>query len=191
MAGVKYILEVELGWTNCTKSQYTADASSCILDPTRDTFTCDFHVVEQSWINNKEVVQSKCYEEQEQTTPSTAATEGYTEEVVVINNDEVEDFVEPTTEPETILEDDTDTDSETDSDEPVQRRKRDTPPTRPNLGKIKDADEDNATLMEMAVFAVEQLDRVDEDTQARLVLDIIHAKKQVCIQNSNYTMSNL
>jgi hypothetical protein len=173
VAGIKYIMEVELGWTNCSKAEYQADPMDCVLDPTKSTFTCDFHVVEQSWTDNKEVVQSKCYREE---APATESPPTLSDDDVAVS--ETEDLPEePTTESLSEVDDD-------DDDMESVRRKRDASTiNNNNLGKIKDAEEDKATLMEMAVFAVNQLDQVDADNQARLVLDILHAKKQVSFIN--------
>jgi len=154
VAGVKYILEVELGWSNCSKSQYReGPEESCPLDTSKPTFTCDFHVVEKAWENSKEVVHGNCHKDE--TTP---------------DNDGVAPTLDDDTEvdlEDTIVADDSDT------DDSQRRRKR-----QAKFGQARGAEEDHEKLMEIAKFAVEQLDQVDEDNLARLVVDILNANKQ-------------
>jgi len=155
VAGIKYILEVELGWTNCSKSQYRQHPDLCILDSSKPTFNCDFHVVEKSWENTKEVVHGKCHKDD---LPATFSEDPVVAPTLNEEPDNTEVGVE----------------GAGDSDTLRRRRKREA-----KYGEARESEEDKEKLMEIAKFAVEQLDQVDEDNLARLVVDILNANKQV------------
>lgn len=147
------MLTVELGWSNCSKSQFTAEPEFCPLDSSKPTFTCDFHVVEKAWENSKEVVHGKCPKYEDSGDAGNAAP--------ALDNDfeaNLEDLMM----------------SEESDDQQNRRRKREV-----KYGESHSSEDDKETLMEIAKFAVEQLDQVDEDSRARFVVDILKAKKQV------------
>jgi hypothetical protein len=105
-------------------------------------------------MNNKEVVRSNCRRER------------------IFQDDEDE-------------EDEQDRDGGVDSDEVeeatiVQRKKReDAPPVKHVLGGSRDAEDSAEKLMDLATFAVQQLDKIDADDDARLVIEVLDSKKQV------------
>ncbi len=68
----------------------------------------------------------------------------------------------------------------------VSRRKRHAAPPPPLsskqhviLGGSRDTEESPEKLMELATFAIKQLDTIDADDDARLVMEVLDSKKQV------------
>ncbi|XP_029452836.1 cystatin-like [Rhinatrema bivittatum] len=62
VAGVKYILDVEIGKTQC-KTGSTDNAASCPFFDTAgqtETFLCHFEILEQAWLNKQTVLESSC-----------------------------------------------------------------------------------------------------------------------------------
>jgi len=176
VAGQKYLLDLELGYSNCSKAELVNKdpEATCLINPEKDTFICNFEVLEQKWRNHTELLLTKCdqivtenddnNDEQQQRDPEEA--EGRIGE---LDSDEVD---APTT-----------TITSATNEEPKRRKKRDADAdnaqvSNGNIGGLRDADEDKETLLELARYAVEQLDVIDEDNDARLVMDILSAKKQ-------------
>ncbi|NWW41611.1 CYT protein, partial [Panurus biarmicus] len=61
VAGVKYIMEVEVAWTTCTKS--AADIQHCAFHedtPMAKHTICNFVVLNVPWRNQVELLESKC-----------------------------------------------------------------------------------------------------------------------------------
>ncbi|CAG7817973.1 unnamed protein product, partial [Allacma fusca] len=139
VAGSKYTLTILAGYLNCSQDAYVTTPGECAADYDRDTFLCDFVILEQPWANTKKVLSSVCHEK---------------------------DF-EDVTESEMLP-------------EAVSRRKREVEVTTENnnIGKLRAADEDDEYLRGMANYALEQLDEIDADNEARLLVDMLSVKKQ-------------
>lgn len=135
---------------NCTKSLWDKDQEQCRLDPKEETFICSFEVVERLWLDDKrEVVKSDC------------------------KRDSVAGDA-----PIALLEDaDDDASDAGDTEEGaiLRRRKRDTASV---LGGQRDAEESPEKLMDLAVFAMQQLDTIDADDEARIAVEVLESKKR-------------
>jgi len=186
VAGQKYILDLEVGVTNCTKNEEDEDPNRCVFDPNQTTYVCNFEVVEQAWVNNKEVVRSKCSREDIENDADAAP----------VDDDDDTEYQKEETEPVFELGSDEADRATTLSpeDEIIDRRKRDTSgqsgPAK--LGGHRDADESKEMLMDLATFAVQQLDAIDPDDDARLVMEVVNAKKQVSrLCHTSYIHDNI
>lgn len=193
VAGQKYMLDMEIGYSNCSKGELIKVQNTCLMDPEKETFICNFEVLEQKWRNHTELLLSKCDQlvsdnanqnqedeaEQHERDPEEAEAR-----IGELNSDDVEEIMQSITTSTTTGAsiDLASSDPNTSDEKQRRRRKRDTAPAgdsnKQSIGNLRDADEDKNTLMELAKFAVEQLDVIDEDTDARLVMDILSAKKQ-------------
>ena len=151
VAGFKYILKVEAGYYNCTKEQYESDRTQCVLNTAKPVVVCDFEVLEQAWAGRKEVMSSDCQETQ-------SFVESQDEEIPATTVGYSEAYE---------IDDDTST-----------RKKRDTHQQQELLGKLRQADESDQVLKEMATFALEQLDTIDADNDARVLVDVLNVRKQ-------------
>lgn len=137
---------LQVGLLNCTKEQHD-NKEKCELIPEEETFICNFEVVEQAWLNHREVVRANC---RRGTVPPVLEN--------VNLSDEMDD----------------------DSDEirvDAVRRKREAP-AQQVLGGPRDAEESAETLLELAKFAIQQLDAIDADDEARLVMEVLNSKKK-------------
>ncbi|XP_076055509.1 uncharacterized protein LOC143033843 [Oratosquilla oratoria] len=67
VAGIKYLLTVEIVDTDCHKTNVGVDVNRtfCQQDPTDTSDICDLHVVEQSWVPSKDLVHFQCYDRDE------------------------------------------------------------------------------------------------------------------------------
>lgn len=191
VAGQKYSVDLELGYSNCSKGELTSQeeetASKCFIDPEKETFICNFEVLEQKWINHTELLLTKCDQIQEEAAEADTDQMRDPEEAEArigeMDSDELEEVLKEITTPTATTTVTSAAASESKEDKQRRkRRKRDTysVTSDPNksIGGLRDADEDKKTLMELANYAVEQLDTIDEDNDARLVMDILSAKKQ-------------
>jgi len=164
VSGQKYILDLELQAANCSMEEYETNPDNCLVDSERETIKCRFEVVERSWINSKEVVLSRCGEENQE--EATTVGINVEEPEVQLN---AETFEASASDEIIVPNEDT-----TPIESLKSRRKRDV-----KLGEKRDAQEDSKTLEEFGEYAVKQLDVIDADNDARILLDVLSAKKQV------------
>ncbi|XP_041107967.1 onchocystatin-like [Polyodon spathula] len=59
VAGIKYILDVEIGLTQCKKGE-SNDVQSCALNTSGKRFTCHFVVLEVPWLDKTQLLDSSC-----------------------------------------------------------------------------------------------------------------------------------
>jgi len=150
VAGYKYIMKLEAGFYNCSKEKLKSNPEECALNPSRPRFECDFELIEQSWVGRKEVLSSNCVESQYQE--------------VSVDDDYEEGQTTTGRYMDYVMED----------EDGSKRRKRDTNA----VGKIRQADENEEELKDIAKYAIEQLDTIDEDNEARFLVDVLNVRKQ-------------
>ncbi|NXO72479.1 CYT protein, partial [Phainopepla nitens] len=62
VAGVKYIMEVEIARTTCTKSKTDGQRCSFHQEPQMARHTiCNFEVLDVPWLNQMELLKSRCH----------------------------------------------------------------------------------------------------------------------------------
>lgn len=176
VAGQKYMLDIKIAYSNCSKAALFGKQEICAVNPEKETFICTFDILEQKWRNHTELLQAKCdqlQDHQEQDEVEQRDPEEAEARIGELDDDRTgEEADAPTT---TVLV--SSTPSAVGGDDRKRRKKRDAFKTA-GLGGLRDAEEDRSTLMELAKFGVEQLDVIDDDNNARLVMDILSAKKQ-------------
>ncbi|RXN01423.1 Cystatin-2 [Acipenser ruthenus] len=59
VAGIKYILDVEMGLTQCKKGE-SNDVQSCALNTSDKKFTCHFVVLDAPWLGEIQLLDSSC-----------------------------------------------------------------------------------------------------------------------------------
>ncbi|CAG0882111.1 unnamed protein product [Cyprideis torosa] len=62
VAGMKYIFQLEVVRTQCSKDSEAIPSTGCVADPTKAIQICDVEVWEKKWDNFREITKKECYD---------------------------------------------------------------------------------------------------------------------------------
>ncbi|XP_005744882.1 cystatin-SA-like [Pundamilia nyererei] len=62
VAGIKYILDMLLGQTVCSRNHAAADSEPCAFQSRRKEYQCHFVVVEVSWEKSRVLSKNECHQ---------------------------------------------------------------------------------------------------------------------------------